>query len=68
MENHLPPLGPYELSINDFIDPLNYTLTYCSVDDAYTIINQLGKGVLLSKIDLKNASAKFLYVVKIGTS
>ena len=47
--------APYELSINDFIDPLNYTLTYCSVDDAYTIINQLGKGALLSKIDLKNA-------------
>ena len=30
-------------------------LSYCTVDDAYTIINKLGWGALLSKIDLKNA-------------
>ena len=29
-------------------------VTYCSVDDAYTIINELGTGALLCKIDLKN--------------
>ena len=34
-----------------------YTLSYCTVDDAYsyTITNKLGRGALLSKIDLKNA-------------
>ena len=40
--------APPGLSIND-------CLSYCSVDDAYTIINELGTGPLLSKIDLKNA-------------
>ena len=64
-----PVLGPYlnmiiyhisaptGSSINDFIDANTYTLTftYCTVDDAYTIINKLGQGALLSKIDLKNA-------------
>ena len=47
--------APPGISINDFIDPNSYTLSYCSVDDAYTIINKLGTGALLSKIDLKNA-------------
>ena len=47
--------APDGLSINDFIDPLSYSLKYCSVDDAYTIINKLGPGALLSKIDLKDA-------------
>ena len=42
-------------SINDIIDPLVYTLKYCTVDDAYTIVNKLGPGILLSNIDLKNA-------------
>ena len=46
---------PPGLSINDFIDSDSYSLSYCSVDDAYTIINELGTGALLSKIDLKNA-------------
>ena len=31
------------------------SLTYCSVDDAFTIVNSLGTGALMSKIDLKNA-------------
>ena len=34
-------------SIKDFIDPFTYSLTYCSVNDAYTIINKLGPGALL---------------------
>ena len=46
------PLGK---SINDFINPDTYTLTYCSVDDAFAIVNLLGPGTLLSKIDLENA-------------
>ena len=32
-----------------------YSLSYCSVDDAYAFINHLGPGTLLSKIDLKDA-------------
>ena len=46
------PLGN---SINDYINPDDYTLSYCSVDDAYGILNLLGTGALMSKIDLKNA-------------
>ena len=47
--------APLGYSINDFIDPSTYTLSYCTVDDAYAIVNQFGPGTLLSKIDLKNA-------------
>jgi len=47
--------APSGSSINDLIDQNDYTLSYCSVDDAYTIINKLGPGAVLSKIDLKNA-------------
>ena len=46
--------APDGRSINDFIDPFTYSLTYCSIDDAYTIINKLGPGALLCKIDLKD--------------
>ena len=45
--------GPLGKSINDFINPDTYTLTYCSVDDAFAIVNLLGPGTLLSKIDLE---------------
>ena len=47
--------APIGNSINDFIDSDAYTLTYCTVDDAYAIVKLLGPGTLLSKIDLKNA-------------
>ena len=47
--------APHNLSINDFIDPSSYSLTYCTIDNAYRIINTLGPGALMSKIDLKNA-------------
>ena len=47
--------APDGLSINDFIDPFSYSLKYCSIDDACTIINKLGPGALLSKINLKDA-------------
>ena len=46
---------PVGFSINDFIDSSAYTLNYCTVDDTYSIVNKLGPGTLLSKIDLKNA-------------
>ena len=46
-------LPPYGSSINDFIDPGLFTLTYCSVDDAFEIVNSLGTGALMNKINLK---------------
>ena len=48
--------APVGFSINDYIDSSTYSLSYCSVDDAYAFINQSGPGTLLSKIDLKDAS------------
>jgi len=47
--------APFAHSINDYIDPLAYSLSYCTMDDAFTILNTLGPGALMSKIDLKNA-------------
>ena len=47
--------APHGFSINDYIDSSLYLLSYCSIDDAYAIINKLGLGALLSKIDLKDA-------------
>ena len=38
-------------SINDYIDPLRY----CSIDSAIAILNTLGPGTLMGKMDLKNA-------------
>ena len=42
-------------SINDCIDPDNFSLSYCTIDDVYDFINQMGSGTLFSKIDLKDA-------------
>ena len=47
--------APFAHSINDYIDPQSYSLSYCTIDDAYTILNNLGPGALMSKIDLRNA-------------
>ena len=47
--------APAGHSINDYIDPLTYSLSYCTIDHAYTIINKLVLVALLSKIDLKDA-------------
>ena len=35
---------PPNSSINDIINPDDYSLSYCSIDDAYTFINELGPG------------------------
>ena len=50
---HLSAPAPH--SINDYIDPNSFSLTYCTIDGAYNIINKLGHNALLSKIDLKDA-------------
>ena len=47
--------APAGHSINDYLDLLTYSLSYCTIDHAYTIINKLGPGALLSKTDLKDA-------------
>ena len=47
--------APYGSSINDSINPEDYALSYCSVDDAFAIVSALGKGTIMAKIDLKNA-------------
>ena len=41
--------APLNHSINDFINPVDYSLSYCSIDDAYDFINKLGPGTLLSR-------------------
>lgn len=50
--------APPYISINDFIDPDDYSLSNCTIDDAYDFINQMDPGTLLSKIDLKDVSAR----------
>ena len=47
--------APYGSSINDSINAQDFTLSYCSVDDAFAMVSALGKGTLMAKIDLKNA-------------
>jgi len=46
--------APYGSSINDSISPQDYTLSYCSVDDAFPIVSSLGRGALMAKINLRN--------------
>ena len=47
--------APDGLSINDHIDPEAVTLSYTTIDHAVKISQQLGRGTLLAKIDLKQA-------------
>ena len=47
--------APHGSSINDYIDPDQFSLHYCTIDSAIKIINRLGPGALMGKIDLKNA-------------
>ena len=47
--------APFGHSINDHIDPDEFTMRYSTLDDAISICQKLGRGTLLAKIDLKNA-------------
>ena len=40
--------APYGSSINDSIYPDAYTLSYCSVDDAFAILSEVGKVTLIA--------------------
>ena len=53
MIHHLS--APEGQSINDFISKEDFSLHYSSVDDATSILSELGKGALLAKVDLKAA-------------
>ena len=47
--------APFGHSINDHIDPDEFTMRYSTVDNAISIGQKLGRGTLLAKIDLENA-------------
>ena len=51
--NHLS--APTDNSINDFIDPGDFSLQYATIDDAIKICHILGQGALMAKVNLKNA-------------
>ncbi|XP_055353021.1 uncharacterized protein LOC129598954 [Paramacrobiotus metropolitanus] len=46
---------PFGDSVNDYISRQDYTLKFCSVDDAVKILTRLGPGALMAKVDLKHA-------------
>ncbi len=47
LAHDLPPVSsPHSCSINDYIDPAQFSLSYCTIDNAITLINQLGPGCL----------------------
>ena len=46
---------PFGASVNDGISREDYTLNFCSVDDAIAICLKLGPGCLMAKTDLKGA-------------
>ncbi|OWA55484.1 hypothetical protein BV898_19870 [Hypsibius exemplaris] len=46
---------PFGNSVNDYISKVDYTLHYCSIDDAVRTVNKLGTGALMAKLDVKYA-------------
>ena len=47
--------APDGISVNDHIDPESVTLSYTTIDDGVRLAQQLGRGTLMAKIDLKKA-------------
>ena len=47
--------APKGNSINDFIDPQLCTVHYSTFDEAIHLIQNLGQGALLAKLDISNA-------------
>ena len=45
--------GPPGRSINDFIPKDDFTMSYSSVDDAVSLVKQLGPRSIMAKIDIK---------------
>lgn len=46
---------PKGASVNDFIDPQLCTIQYASFDNAIALLNSLGPGALMGKMDIKSA-------------
>ncbi|XP_070550929.1 uncharacterized protein [Ptychodera flava] len=46
---------PRNDSVNHYINKEDYTLTYSRVDDAVAILQRLGQGALITKVDIKHA-------------
>ena len=46
--------SPTGTSVNDFIDPNTFSLTYCTIDDAAKMVLTAGQCCLMGKIDLKH--------------
>ena len=44
---------PHGQSVNDGIDPSLCSLTYSTVDDVADVVVKLGRGALLSKVDIE---------------
>ena len=55
MEAHCRPLHPQGASINDTIDSSHCSLHYASIEDAVQVVQHLGPGTLLAKLDLRKA-------------
>ena len=47
--------SPHDASVNDGIDPSLTSIRYSSIDDAVRIVQELGNGSLMAKLDLKAA-------------
>ena len=47
--------SPPGSSVNDFIDPDSFSLSYCTIDDAASMVQRAGRNCLMGKIDLKQA-------------
>ncbi len=44
--------SPHGLSVNDGIDPDQFSLQYIKFDDVVTMVTKLGRGALMSKFDV----------------
>ena len=47
--------SPHGHSVSDGIPSADFSVTYSSIDNAVNLVNILGKGCLLAKIDIKHA-------------
>ncbi len=47
--------SPHGLSVNDGIDPDQFSLQYIKFDDVVTMVTKLGRGALMAKFDVQSA-------------
>ena len=46
---------PWGASVNDGINPVEFTLHYITVDQIIRLVSRLGKGALMAKFDVESA-------------